>query len=79
MVKVNVHEAKARLAHLLDEVEKGKTIIICRRNVPVAELRPVRQLPKRPRPFGLDRGTFHAPDDFNEPLPRAEVEAWEPK
>jgi PHD/YefM family antitoxin component YafN of YafNO toxin-antitoxin module len=35
MKKVNVHEARATLSALLDEVENGGTVVICRRNVPI--------------------------------------------
>ena len=36
---VNVHEAKARLSELLDRLEQGEKIVICRRNRPVAVVR----------------------------------------
>lgn len=42
MKTVNIHEAKTHLSSLLLEVEqKGEHILICRYNVPVAELAPV--------------------------------------
>ena len=42
MKTVNIHEAKTHLSSLLLEVERsGEHILICRYNVPVAELRPV--------------------------------------
>jgi prevent-host-death family protein len=69
MKKVNVHQAKANLSRYLDEVERGETILVCRRNVPVAELRPVARAPHQPRPVGLARGGFTVPYSFFEPLP----------
>ena len=69
MKRVNVHEAKTHLSRLLDDVESGETIIVCRRNVPVAELRPRRHRPGGPRPIGLERGRLRVPDEFFEPLP----------
>lgn len=34
----NVAEAKTRFSSLVDEAEEGATIVICRRNIPVAKL-----------------------------------------
>lgn len=69
MLKVNVHEAKAHLSRYLEAVEKGETVVICNRNVPVAELRAVARPPRRPRPVGLAKGSFEVPASFFEPLP----------
>jgi prevent-host-death family protein len=64
--KINVHQAKANLSRYLERVERGETLIICRRNVPVAELRPVRAVrPGRPRPLGLAHGSARMADDFD--------------
>lgn len=68
MKKVNVHEAKAQLSELLDQVQAGETVVICRRNVPVAELRAIPPPRRRRRPIGLARG-FEVPPSFFEPLP----------
>lgn len=38
MKTVNVHEAKTTLSKLLEEVERGETIIIARNGKPIAEL-----------------------------------------
>ena len=76
MIKVNVAEAKVRLSSCLDRVQQGETVIICRRNVPVAELRPIPQSPAVQRPIGIDRG-MKVPDSFFEPLPEDAIEAFE--
>lgn len=73
MLKANVHEAKANLSKYLEAVERGETVVICVRNVPVAELRPLPRIPKQPRPIGLARGELTIPATFFEPLP-AEIE-----
>ena len=52
---MNVADAKARLSTYLNRVQSGETIIICRRNVPIAELRPIRERPAVRRPIGIDR------------------------
>jgi antitoxin (DNA-binding transcriptional repressor) of toxin-antitoxin stability system len=76
MKKVNVHEAKARLSALLDEVESGGAVVICRRNVPVAELRALPAMRSKRRPIGLVKG-FRTPPAFFEPLPAEIVDSFE--
>jgi prevent-host-death family protein len=38
MIEVGTYEAKTRLSELLDEVEKGETVVITRHGKPVARL-----------------------------------------
>ncbi len=40
MKHINLSDAKARLSELLDEVEKGQTLVITRHGKPVAQLSP---------------------------------------
>ena len=68
MIKVNIAEAKTHFLHYIDSVEQGETIVVCRRNVPIAEIRPVPQSPAKLRPVGIDRG-MTLPHNFFEPLP----------
>lgn len=70
---VGVHEAKTHLSRLLLEVGAGEEVVITSRGREVARLVP----PRRAREFGLDRGRFVVPDDFDAPLSDAEVEAFE--
>lgn len=79
MKKVSVAEAKARLSALLDQVERGETVTITRRNEPIAELRPVKAPTRGLRPWGLAKGEFVVPDDFNDPLPDDILDAFEGK
>ena len=67
---VTLAKAKAGLSALIDRVEAGETVAISRRHRIVAEVRPARP-PQRAalRPFGLGRGQFRVPRDFNAPLP----------
>lgn len=67
MTEVNIHEAKTQLSKLLRQVSAGEEIVIARAGKPVAKLIPVDGEPKRV--FGLDKGLFEVPDDFDEPLP----------
>jgi antitoxin (DNA-binding transcriptional repressor) of toxin-antitoxin stability system len=75
MKKVNLYEAKTHLSSLLERVAGGETIVVCRRNVPVAELRPVPMARRTPRPIGLVPG-FTVPPSFFEPLPEELIDAF---
>jgi len=77
MIRVNIHEAKTHLSRYLDAVEKGETIILCKRNKPIAEIRPLPPRRNRPRPIGLCKGEFELPRSFFEPLPEDLVKAFE--
>lgn len=68
MNKVNISDARAHLSRYLAQVEAGETITLCRRNVPVAEIRPLRTESTELRPIGIDHG-MTVPDSFFEPLP----------
>jgi len=79
MIRVNVHEVKAKLSEYLDRATRGERIIICRHNTPVAELRPVTEGRTEPRPIGplVGRPSFDVADAFFEPLSEAELAEWE--
>lgn len=80
VMKANVHEVKARLSSYLARVEAGETVILCRRNVPIAEIRPVSRQPTGPRPLGLGRveyGDWSLPDEFFDPLPDDLLDGFE--
>ena len=70
MLQLNIHEAKTHLSRYLPALERGETILLCKRNVPIAEIRPLPNKPAQPRPLGLaaDRGV-ELPPEFFEPLP----------
>ncbi|MBM4254427.1 MAG: type II toxin-antitoxin system Phd/YefM family antitoxin [Deltaproteobacteria bacterium] len=69
MKKVNLHEVKTHLSRYLPLLEKGESILLCKRNVPIAEIRPLPPQKKRKRPIGLAKGEFIVPPEFFEPLP----------
>jgi len=73
--EVNVHEAKTHLSRLLRRVLSGEEIVIARSGVPVARLVPIG--PRVRRVFGVDRGRFEVPDDFDAPLPEEVLRDFE--
>lgn len=74
---LNVHDAKTHLSRYLARVEQGETVILCRRNQPVAELRPLKKQRSTPRPIGLEKGRFKVGDDFNDALPAELMAAFD--
>ncbi len=79
MIQINIHEAKTHLSRYLKRLAKGETIILCKRNTPIAEIRPLPQPRKKPRPLGLDRGKFVIPKEFFDPLPDELLDLFEGK
>lgn len=75
MIRINIAEAKAHLSRYLGRVERGETILLCRRNVPIAEIRPLPMPPTKLRPVGIDRG-MSIPASFFEPLPQHLLDAF---
>lgn len=69
MIKLNISEAKTHLSRYLAMLEHGETILLCKRNVPIAEIRLLPKQRSRPRPLGLaaDRGV-KLPPEFFEPV-----------
>ena len=72
---VGVHEAKTHLSRLLERVASGEEVTITRRGEEVARLVPAH--PVTARRFGLDRGRYVVPDDFDAPLPEDILAAFE--
>ncbi|MBN2498366.1 MAG: type II toxin-antitoxin system Phd/YefM family antitoxin [Deltaproteobacteria bacterium] len=80
MIKINIHQAKTHLSRYLANLARGETIILCRRNVPVAEIRPLPAAQKESRPLGLGRqeyGELCLPEAFFEPLPDELLDGFE--
>ncbi len=77
MIRLNIHEAKTHLSRYLERVENGETIVLCRRNVPIAEIRRLPQPRESVPPPGLWKGTIEVPDSFFEPLPDWLMDAFE--
>ena len=73
MITINVQEAKTHLSHYLDEVAKGESFILCKRNKPVAEIRPILSKVATKRPIGLAKGTFTMPSSFFDELPEETI------
>jgi antitoxin (DNA-binding transcriptional repressor) of toxin-antitoxin stability system len=78
MITANIQDAKTHLSEYIDRLDKEKELVICKRNVPVAILRPANGAkPETPRKIGLARGKFVVPTSFFEALPTELVDSFE--
>lgn len=69
-MKLSLHEAKTHLFRYLERIEQsGEVIVLCRRNVPIAEIRALPKGEKGPRPIGLAKGEFKVGSEFFDELP----------
>ena len=71
---VNVHEAKTHFSRLLEKAHGGQEIILAKSGKPYARMVPLAPNSGERRPGRL-KGRVG--EDFFEPLPEAELEAWE--
>jgi prevent-host-death family protein len=71
---VNMHEAKTTLSQLVEQVENGEEVILARAGKPVARVVAIRTTGRRT--LGQWRGQVRMSDDFDAPLPDAELAAW---
>ena len=76
MIRINIHEAKTHLSRYLAKLHKGEMILICRRNEPIAEIRPLLPTTGRKRRLGGAKGVLSIPPAFFEPLPQDLLRAF---
>ena len=77
MIRLNIHEAKTHLSRYLSMIKKGETILLCKRNEPIAEIRPLQSRRSEKRPVGLAKGQLTVPPEFFEPLPEEILRAFQ--
>lgn len=77
MLMVNIAEAKAKLSEYVEAVAKGEHVIICNRNRPVAELRPIGAPRKAPRDLTPMFPDWKVDPAFFDPVTDAEIAEWE--
>ena len=79
MINLNINEVKTHFSSCLEKVSKGETVIICKRNIPIAEIKPIAARPDKKRPIGLagkEYPDFKISDAFFDPLPDDVVSAF---
>jgi antitoxin (DNA-binding transcriptional repressor) of toxin-antitoxin stability system len=76
MIRLNIHEAKTHLSRYLAKLRRGETILLCKRNIPIAEIRPLPPPRKIRRAIGLAKAKLKVPAEFFEPLPPEFINAF---
>ncbi|TVR90509.1 MAG: type II toxin-antitoxin system prevent-host-death family antitoxin [Spirochaetaceae bacterium] len=76
MLMVNIHDAKAHLSEYLNRLQHEGEIVLCKRNQPVAVIRPLPS-PRSTRAIGLEREHLNVPATFFDPLPEDLVKLYE--
>jgi prevent-host-death family protein len=76
-MKLNLHEVKDQFSKYIEMVESGQTIVVCKRNIPVAEIRPIEKKEKRIPVLGSAAGRGKILKTFDEPLSEEELQLWE--
>ena len=66
MIQININEAKSKLSKYARLVKSGETVILCHRNKPFAEIRPLDRRGSAPRVFGMSKGIFNLGPEFFE-------------
>ncbi|MGQ0577430.1 MAG: type II toxin-antitoxin system Phd/YefM family antitoxin [Betaproteobacteria bacterium] len=78
METINIHRAKTQLSRLIERVNAGEEIVIAKAGRPVARLVPA-GVAAAPRTPGLMKGRIRVGKDFDTPLPRDLLDAFEGK
>ena len=73
---VNVHEAKTHFSKLLERAHTGQEIILAKAGKPYARLMPLAPAASKRQPGRLSALALIG-SEFFEPLPEAELAAWE--
>jgi antitoxin (DNA-binding transcriptional repressor) of toxin-antitoxin stability system len=68
MKKANIATVRKRQKEVLDYVATGKTVVIYRRDVPIARIVPPKKRKKNRTQLGCGRGTGEILCDLTEPL-----------
>ncbi len=77
MILVNIADAKAKLSEFVEAAARGESVVICRHNRPVAELRPIAATRQGPRDLTpMCPGETFVTDAFFEPLTEDELAEW---
>jgi len=74
MIKLNIHEAKTYLSRYLENLKDGETILLCKRNKPIAEIRPLPNPPQGKRPIGLAKGLLAIPNECFAQIPEESIQ-----
>ena len=72
---MNMHDAKTHLSRYVAKLAPGEALVLCNRNLPVAEIRLLARQPGKPR-IGVAKGQFTVPESFFAPLPESILKSF---
>ncbi|MFY9224021.1 MAG: type II toxin-antitoxin system Phd/YefM family antitoxin [Blastocatellia bacterium] len=70
MNKVTVEEIKQNLDIWLQKAEMGEELQVVINEKVMLELKPINKVEEKQRPYGLCKGEFVVPKEFDDPLPK---------
>ena len=76
MIKINLNEVKTQLSKYIEMVEAGEVVVVCKRNVPVAEIRSISNKEKKTPELGWAESVYEVPANFKE-LTEKDLLEWE--
>lgn len=76
-MKVTIYQAKTHLSKILQHVERGEEVVVCRGKQPIARIVPNNSSkPKRPKVGDPTSPRFEIPPDAFAPLAAKELKEW---
>lgn len=76
MNPINIHEAKARLSQLIDQVAAGEDVVVSRNGKPPVRITRL-AAPERQVRFGILKGKVKIAANFDRPLPDDAIAGFE--
>ncbi len=76
MKTINIYDINKNFFDYVERIESGENFIVTRDNIPLFEIKTLKNN-KKSRPFGLCKGEFVVPDDFDMPLPEDIIDSFE--
>jgi antitoxin (DNA-binding transcriptional repressor) of toxin-antitoxin stability system len=76
MTQIDVAQLESNPGEYLAQVVQGETIVICKDQRPIAEIRPVMPPLQGPRPLGLGAGSAVIHPTFYDPLPDEVIDSF---
>lgn len=77
-ITANMHSAKTHFSQLIQRVIAGEEVIIAKSGKPLACIVPYHERYPVERMPGSAQGRFSMAENFDDPLPEAELRDWEP-
>jgi antitoxin (DNA-binding transcriptional repressor) of toxin-antitoxin stability system len=79
MTQIDIQSVQTDLLRCLEQVAPGEVLVVCKDNLPIAEIRRLPPPRNGQRPLGLAKGMGEVHPSFFEPLPEDILNAFEGK